>query len=116
MTEGVVRDVRLSVSHMQQRATSMDHPKLPQSKALFLTVQRIMSVRVDLSADVRVSLSTLEQNFYTTSSWETFLIIAVAIHLIGIGLFFVWMAAGQPIPVQELKTWWTKVRILPVRH
>jgi hypothetical protein len=38
-----VEETRLSVSHVQQWATSMDQPKLRQSKALFLTVQRIMS-------------------------------------------------------------------------
>jgi hypothetical protein len=53
-----------------------------------------------------------------TMDLETFLIIAatVVIHLIGIGLFLVWMAAGQPMSMQELKTWWEKLHILPGRR
>jgi hypothetical protein len=53
-----------------------------------------------------------------TMNPETFLLIAatVVIHLIGIGLFLVWMAAGQPMSMHELKTWWKKLRILPGRH
>jgi L-asparagine transporter-like permease len=46
---------------------------------------------------------------------QTFLMIAVTvvIHLIGIGLFIVWLAAGKPMSAQELKAWWKKVRFLP---
>jgi hypothetical protein len=49
---------------------------------------------------------------------ETFVIIAttVVIHLIGIGLFIVWLAAGKPMSVQALKTWWKNVHFLPGRH
>jgi L-asparagine transporter-like permease len=48
----------------------------------------------------------------------TFLIIAttVVIHLIGIGLFIVYLAAGKPTSVQQLKAWWKNVRFLPRWH
>lgn len=48
---------------------------------------------------------------------ETVLIIAftVVIHLIGIGLFVVWLAAGKPMSVQEVKDRLKRVRFLPKR-
>jgi hypothetical protein len=45
----------------------------------------------------------------------TLLIIAatVVIHLIGIGLFLVWFAAGRPMSVEALRRWWKEVEFLP---
>ena len=36
-----------------------------------------------------------------------------AIHLVGIGAFIAWMAAGYPMSLDQLKAKWKQTRILP---
>ena len=43
----------------------------------------------------------------------TAIVITVVIHLIGIGLFLVWFAAGRPMSRKALGAWWKNVHILP---
>jgi len=45
----------------------------------------------------------------------TLMVIAttVMIHLIGISLFLVWMVAGRPMSVDQLRDWWKSVELIP---
>ena len=69
MTEGVVHDVneieRIAYAAVGKLDGSADATAV-RSALPYRPTNNV--VRVDLSADVRVSLSTLERNFYTTSS------------------------------------------------
>jgi FdhD protein len=69
VTEGVVHDVneieRIAYAAMDKIDGSADATAV-RSALPYRPTNNV--VRVDLSADVRVSLSTLERNFYTTSS------------------------------------------------
>ena len=41
------------------------------------------------------------------------IVITVVIHLIGIGIFLVWFAAGRPMSRRQLQRWWKDVHFLP---
>jgi FdhD protein len=69
MTEGVVRDVNEIERIAYAAAGNIDGSAEAAAVRSALPYRPTNNVvRVDLSADVRVSLSTLERNFYTTSS------------------------------------------------
>ena len=41
------------------------------------------------------------------------IVTTVIIHVIGIGIFLVWFAAGRPMSKRQFDVWWKEVRILP---
>jgi L-asparagine transporter-like permease len=41
------------------------------------------------------------------------IVITVIIHVIGIGIFLVWFAAGRPMSKQQFQRWWKDVQFLP---
>ena len=41
------------------------------------------------------------------------IVITAVIHLIGIGAFLIWFAAGRPISKQQLQRWWKDVHFFP---
>ena len=41
------------------------------------------------------------------------IVITIVIHLIGIGIFLVWFAAGRPMSKEQLQHWWNDIHFLP---
>ena len=41
------------------------------------------------------------------------IVITVVVHLIGIGGFLVWFAAGFPLSIEQFQRWWNDVHFLP---
>ena len=41
------------------------------------------------------------------------IVITVIIHVIGIGIFLVWFAAGRPMSKQQFDLWWKDVHFFP---
>jgi FdhD protein len=69
MTEGVVRDVTHLASIGTPSAAKTAPPSRTDSrKTSTPTSLRSQTIRVELMPDIEVSMSTLERNFYTTSS------------------------------------------------
>jgi FdhD protein len=69
MTEGVVRDANdiEQIAYAAEKAERASEAALPRASALPYRPGR-NAVRVELAADVVVTLANLERNFYTTSS------------------------------------------------
>jgi len=69
MTEGVVRDPAHIASIGIASAAKTPHQISPDARQVALpTGMRSQTIRVELSPEIEVSMSTLERNFYTTSS------------------------------------------------
>jgi FdhD protein len=68
MTEGVVHDAN-DIEHIGYTSPDFSEPgEKPQIDAARMAGSRRNTVRVELAADVPVSVANLERNFYTTSS------------------------------------------------
>jgi FdhD protein len=69
MTEGVVRDAAHIASIGAPSAVNTElHSKANSTRVSVPTGMRSQVIQVELSPDIEVSMSTLERNFYTTSS------------------------------------------------
>ena len=68
MTEGVVRDAAHIISIGTPSAAKTALRSGPDTRQVALPAGRSQVIRVELSPEVEVSMSTLERNFYTTSS------------------------------------------------
>lgn len=69
MTEGVIRDVaNISSIGVPLAVTTAQRSRVDAGQIAVPTGLRSQMIRVELSPDVEVSMSTLERNFYTTSS------------------------------------------------
>jgi FdhD protein len=75
LTEGVVRDAADIVSIINPledgtggNPAAEEEPTLAEARSILPRSSRLNKVRVELASDVAVNLSTLERNFYTTSS------------------------------------------------
>jgi FdhD protein len=67
MTEGVVRDA-VHITSISTPSAAKTAPLSGAGKVALPTGLRSQVIRVELSPEVEVSMSTLERNFYTTSS------------------------------------------------
>ena len=68
MTEGVIRDANDIEQIMYAGESSSESTPIPQTMDVLKLGSRQNTVRVDLAAEVEVSLGSLQRNFYTTSS------------------------------------------------